>query len=57
MKKVIKCAGFTIQAAGLTPIDSDGVENVNLTKIVGGHIDYLTKMDQILAKLGLKENH
>jgi hypothetical protein len=30
-----------------------GVENVNLSRVVDGHMDYLTKMDEILDILNL----
>lgn len=44
--------GFIRPAAGLCPIDVPGVENADLTEIVGGHFDYTKKMDAIVKQLG-----
>jgi Protein of unknown function (DUF726) len=39
--------------AGIAPIDSDLVENVNVTSLVGGHLSYRTRMPDILEVLDL----
>ncbi|XP_033107674.1 transmembrane and coiled-coil domain-containing protein 4-like isoform X2 [Anneissia japonica] len=42
--------------AGLGPVNWDNklVENIDLTDIVGGHLDYSEKIDEILKHIGLK---
>ncbi len=46
---LIKCAG------GLTAVLVPGVENVNLSRYVHGHADYLDMMDDLLEILNLRE--
>ncbi|CAD7701850.1 unnamed protein product [Ostreobium quekettii] len=36
------------KAAGLMPVEVAGVENVDLTSVVGGHTDYISKMSEVL---------
>lgn len=45
-------SGFIRPAAGLCPVDVAGVENADLTGVVGGHFDYIKKMDTIVKQLG-----
>ncbi|XP_071943959.1 uncharacterized protein [Antedon mediterranea] len=42
--------------AGLGPVNWDNrrMENIDLTDIVGGHLDYSEKIDEILAHIGIK---
>lgn len=37
----------------MSPIENEGVENVNLTSVVPGHQDYINKMDEVLKILGM----
>ena len=45
-------SGFIRPAAGLCPVDVAGVENTDLTGVVGGHFDYIKRMDTIVKQLG-----
>ena len=46
-------SGFQGEAAGLAPVSCPGVENVNLSSLVGGHFDYLEHGSEVLDVLGL----
>ncbi|GAA95367.1 hypothetical protein E5Q_02023.2 [Mixia osmundae IAM 14324] len=37
---------LTLRVAGLQPVGIDGVEDVNVSEIVGGHMELLSKLDQ-----------
>ena len=43
--------GIAKPVAGLAPVEVDGVENVSLGSIVGGHFDYIKSLDEILELL------
>jgi len=45
--------GVAKPAAGLAPVEVDGVENVSLGSIVGGHFEYVEHAAEILELLGL----
>lgn len=45
--------GFIKDAAGLGPIASTGIENVNLTGLVQGHFEYIDKAGEILDFINL----
>ena len=40
--------GISKPAAGLSPVDVAGIENINCSDIVSGHAEYLDKLDEIL---------
>jgi pimeloyl-ACP methyl ester carboxylesterase len=40
-------------AAGLAAVEAGAVENVNLSGMVAGHLDYLDKAEEIVGVLGL----
>lgn len=46
-------SGLIRPAGGLCPVPVAGVENVNLGAVVGGHLDYGSKVPEILALVGL----
>lgn len=43
--------GIAKPAAGLAPVEVDGVENVSLSSVVNGHFDYIGRLDEILELL------
>jgi pimeloyl-ACP methyl ester carboxylesterase len=43
--------GIAKPAAGLAPVEVDGVENVSLGSVVKGHFDYVAGLDEILDLL------
>ena len=45
--------GISKPAAGLSPIDVAGIENVNCSDIVSGHAEYVDKLDEILEVTGM----
>ena len=45
--------GFIKDAAGLGPVAFPGIENVNLTGLIGGHFDYSEKSGEILDLIDL----
>ena len=45
--------GFIKDAAGLGPVASPGIENVNLTGLVQGHFEYISKVGEILELISL----
>ena len=48
--------GIAKPAAGLAPVEVDGIENVSLSSVVGGHFDYIGGLDEILDLLQLTLN-
>ncbi|GAB4821221.1 hypothetical protein N2152v2_008267 [Parachlorella kessleri] len=46
-------SGFTKAAAGLCPVEVAGIENVNLTSVVGGHFEYMPQLPEVLDSMGL----
>ncbi len=46
-------SGFVKAAAGLCPVEVAGVENVNLTSVVDGHLDYMASLPEVLDSLAL----
>ncbi|DAZ95753.1 TPA: hypothetical protein N0F65_006401 [Lagenidium giganteum] len=47
--------GWALNSAGIGPLDVAGVENVDLTSIVRGHMEYKNKIGAILDLLKLEE--
>ncbi|CAH0484241.1 unnamed protein product [Peronospora farinosa] len=45
--------GWTLNSAGVAPLDIVGVENVNLSEIIGGHLEYKSKIGAIMDLLQL----
>ncbi len=45
--------GLLSTPAGLVPVACPGVENINCSEYVSGHVDYIKRMDDILDLLGL----
>ena len=45
--------GVAKPAAGLAPVEVDGVENVSLGSVVGGHFEYVERIEEILELLGV----
>jgi hypothetical protein len=43
--------GIAKPAAGLAPVEVDGVENVSLSSVVKGHFDYIGCLEEILELL------
>ena len=41
-------AGFIKAAGGIMPVNCAGIENVNLSKLVDGHFDYVQQIDEIM---------
>ena len=39
------------QAAGLAPVEVEGVENVSLSSLVNGHFEYVQRIDEIMECL------
>ncbi|KAH7484682.1 Transmembrane and coiled-coil domain-containing protein 4 [Phytophthora ramorum] len=46
--------GWSLNSAGIAPIDIDGVENVDLSEIIGGHLEYKSKIGAIMDLLQLE---
>ncbi|GLE00493.1 hypothetical protein PINS_up009250 [Pythium insidiosum] len=46
--------GWALNSAGIAPIEVPGVENVNLSSIIKGHMEYKNKIGAILDVLGLE---
>ncbi len=46
---------FVSRAAGLAPVAVPGVENTNLSALIGGHTEYLERLDEVLCALNLPE--
>lgn len=44
--------GVSKPAAGLGPVDSPGIENVNCSDIISGHAEYLEKLTDIFTLIG-----
>lgn len=55
LKYIYRTASVQISVAGLGPImwDNRIMQNLDLSHIVEGHMDYLSKMDEILASIGI----
>ncbi|KDO19864.1 hypothetical protein SPRG_21471 [Saprolegnia parasitica CBS 223.65] len=47
--------GWALDSAGISPIEVHGVENVNLSHVIGGHLEYPTKIGLILDLLHLED--
>lgn len=45
--------GISKPAAGLSPVDVAGIENINCSNIVSGHAEYLEKLDEVLDVCGI----
>jgi len=47
-------SGMLRRPSGIVPVEGvSGVENVNVSRLVAGHADYLTKMGELLDSLNL----
>ncbi|KUF99777.1 hypothetical protein AM588_10008788 [Phytophthora nicotianae] len=46
--------GWALNSAGIAPIDIAGVENVDLSEIIGGHLEYKSKIGAIMDLLQLE---
>ncbi|KAK1946001.1 Transmembrane and coiled-coil domain-containing protein 4 [Phytophthora citrophthora] len=46
--------GWALNSAGIAPIDIAGVENVDLSDIIGGHLEYKSKIGAIMDLLQLE---
>jgi len=46
---------YKVQVSGIAPVKVAGVENVNLTHIVSKHIEYCSKMKEILQEVNLAD--
>ncbi|TDH67266.1 hypothetical protein CCR75_001870 [Bremia lactucae] len=46
--------GWELHSAGIAPIDIAGVENVDLSAIIGGHLEYKSKIGAIMDLLQLE---
>lgn len=44
---------FVTRAAGCCPVNVPGIENIDLTPIVGGHTEYVARMDKVIASIDL----
>lgn len=51
---LVECAGFIKGAGGLCPMNCPGIENINLTSIIAGHFDYISKMEEILELVAIQ---
>ncbi|CAI5742834.1 unnamed protein product [Hyaloperonospora brassicae] len=47
--------GWALNSAGIAPLDIDGVEDVNLSDIIGGHLEYKSKIGVIMDRLRLED--
>lgn len=47
--------GWTLDSAGIAPLNIAGVENVDLSEIIGGHLEYKSKIGAIMDLLQLEE--
>ena len=45
---------FELRVAGIAPVENAGVENVDLTRVVTGHMQYPRKLAEILRMLHLE---
>ena len=46
--------GWSLNSAGIVPLDILGVENVNLSSIIKGHLEYKSKIGEILDLIQLE---
>ncbi|GMH38573.1 hypothetical protein BSKO_06457 [Bryopsis sp. KO-2023] len=46
--------GFIRKAAGLCAVEVPGVENVDLSEVIHGHTEYVSKMEEIMDLLNLR---
>eukprot|EP00878_Enallax_costatus_P040084 GHUV01046067.1.p1 GENE.GHUV01046067.1~~GHUV01046067.1.p1 ORF type:complete len:181 (+),score=32.27 GHUV01046067.1:281-823(+) len=53
--RVHSSSSLWLQAAGIWKIEVPGVENVNLSRLINGHSDYLTAMDDILEVINMHD--
>ena len=53
---LVGCAGFIKGAGGLCPLNCLGIENINLTSIIAGHFDYISKMEEILELVAIRSS-
>jgi len=54
---VHRAAGTSLKVAGLGPIQCHGVENVDLSSFVGGHLSYKSNLPKILEYLHVTESN
>lgn len=51
---VFRASLFSQGLAGIQPVDSPGIENVDVTQIIENHAAYVGKTKQVLEKLGIE---
>ncbi|XP_051493474.1 transmembrane and coiled-coil domain-containing protein 4 isoform X1 [Apus apus] len=56
LRFVYRTSAVQINVAGLQPVDLDDrrMENMDLSSVVNGHLDYMKQMDMILKAVGIK---
>ena len=47
--------GLVSQAGGVLPVDGVGVENVNVSRLITGHNQYMECMEEVLEAVGVQE--
>lgn len=53
--RVHSSSSIWLQAAGMYKVEVPGIENVNLSRLISGHQDYLEAMDDILEVINLHD--
>ncbi|XP_015114921.1 transmembrane and coiled-coil domain-containing protein 4 isoform X1 [Diachasma alloeum] len=48
---------MTTAVAGLMPLDYPGIDNIDLETVVGGHMEYSEKLEDILRLVGVRLRH
>ena len=54
LKFCFRAAGAAFSAAGLSVVNVDGVENVDLTDLIESHHDYLPKLQGVLEQMHVR---
>jgi len=52
---LFRASSISNHIAGLQPVEVEGVENIDLTDIVGGHLEYKDKLEEILEYIGFED--
>ncbi len=53
LSMLFRVANLQSNAAGLGPVDVDGVEDVDITAIASGHLRYRPQMENLLTRIGV----
>lgn len=53
--RVHSSSSIWLQAAGVYRVEVPGIENVNLSRLIASHNDYVDRMDDVLEALNLQE--